>query len=76
MPFVGEVDGTRRRGKIVVLAQNAYYIVAIASEILVSYMLNPIAWDWNADRFLLWRDSDLLFCLSFLLLARNKRSYV
>lgn len=44
--IVGEASSTRLRGKTVGLARNAYNICGTISGVLMSYMLNPQAWNW------------------------------
>jgi SP family general alpha glucoside:H+ symporter-like MFS transporter len=45
--LVAELSTRRLQIKTVVLGRNLYNIVAIASNVLTPYMLNPTAWNWG-----------------------------
>lgn len=45
--LVAELSTRRLQIKTVVLGRNLYNVVAIISNVLTPYMLNPTAWDWG-----------------------------
>ena len=45
--LISETSAVRLRAQTVVLARNTYQVVNIISGFLVSYQLNPEAWDWQ-----------------------------
>ncbi|RSH80785.1 hypothetical protein EHS25_007121 [Saitozyma podzolica] len=61
--IVGEVSSTRLRGLTVGLARNAYNILGIPIGVLLSYQLNPTAWNWGGYTGFFWAGSGLLVSL-------------
>ncbi|CDO96620.1 unnamed protein product [Kluyveromyces dobzhanskii CBS 2104] len=51
---VTEIPSDRLRTKTVVLARNAYNLIAIVNSILTPYMLNSYQWNWGAKTGLFW----------------------
>jgi len=45
--LVAEISTRRLQIKTVVLGRNLYNVVAIISNVLTPYMLNPTAWNWG-----------------------------
>lgn len=58
--LVSETSAVRLRAQTVVLARNTYQVVNIISGFLVSYQLNPEAWDWQGRTGFFWAGSAAL----------------
>lgn len=52
--IVGEVSSTRLRTKTVGLARNCYNVVQVVSVILITYMINPAAWNLHGFAAFFW----------------------
>lgn len=52
--LVAEIPATRLRVKTVVLARVAYNILSLITNVLMSRLLNPDAWDWKGKTCFLW----------------------
>lgn len=55
-----EVSSTRLRSKTVVLAKNAYYLVALFATSVQPYMINPAAWNWSGKSGFSWCGTGVL----------------
>ncbi|KAK1922404.1 putative MFS alpha-glucoside transporter [Papiliotrema laurentii] len=58
--LVAELSTRRLQIKTVVLGRNLYNIVAIISNVLTPYMLNPTAWNWGNFAGFFWGGSCFL----------------
>ena len=58
--LVAELSTRRLQIKTVVLGRNLYNIVAIITNVLTPYMLNPSAWNWSNFTGFFW--AGLCFC--------------
>ena len=61
--LISETSAVRLRAQTVVLARNTYQVVNIISGFLVSYQLNPEAWDWQGKTGFFWAGSAALTAL-------------
>ena len=58
--LVAELSTRRLQIKTVVLGRNLYTVIAIISNVLTPYMLNPTAWNWGNYAGFFWGGSCLL----------------
>lgn len=58
--LVAELSTRRLQIKTVVLGRNLYNVVAIISNVLTPYMLNPTAWNWGNYAGFFWGGSCFL----------------
>ncbi|KAL3417558.1 maltose permease MAL31 (alpha glucoside transporter) [Phlyctema vagabunda] len=72
-----EVGSTRLRQKTVCLARNAYYIVAVVSNVLQPYFMNPTQWNLRGYTGFFWGSTAFLtFLWAYFRLPETKgRSY-
>jgi MFS transporter, SP family, general alpha glucoside:H+ symporter len=49
-----EMGSTRLRQKTIVLARNSYYVVAVISNVLQPYFMNPTAWNLRGYTGFVW----------------------
>ena len=57
--IISETSAVRVRAKTVVLSRNVYNIVAIISQQLEPYMMNPASWNWIGKTAFFWSGSAL-----------------
>ena len=55
--IISESSSIQVRAKTVVLARNLYNIIAIACQVLESYMINPTNWNWQGRTAFFWAGS-------------------
>lgn len=72
-----EVGSTRLRQKTIVLARNGYYIISTIGGVLMSYMLNPTAWNLKGYMTFVWAGTSFVTLIwAFFRLPETKdRSY-
>ena len=61
--IISETSAVRLRAQTVVLARNTYQVVNIISGVLVSYQLNPSAWNWAGKTGFFWAGTSALVAL-------------
>ena len=61
--LTSETSAVRLRAQTIVLARNTYQVVNIISGVLVPYMLNPEAWNWQGRTGFFWAGSAALTAL-------------
>jgi MFS transporter, SP family, general alpha glucoside:H+ symporter len=58
--LVSELPSVRLRSKTIVLARASYNVLAIVSNVITPYMLNPSAWNWGAKAGYFWAGACML----------------
>jgi SP family general alpha glucoside:H+ symporter-like MFS transporter len=58
-----EVASSKLRTRSVAMARNTFNILAIMANVLISYQINPTAWNWWAKLAFYWASLSVFCCI-------------